>query len=104
MAETYPRDLIGYGRTPPHANWPGQARLALQIVLNYEEGGERSILHGDDESECYLQEVVGIPSLKGVRDIEVESVYEYGSNATESRSPFMPWRWRSNAIRKRRPL
>jgi len=81
MTESYPRDLIGYGRTPPFADWPGGARLALQIVVNYEEGGERNILHGDVESECYLQEVVGIPSLPGVRDIEVESVYEYGSRA-----------------------
>jgi putative urate catabolism protein len=81
MTESYPRDLIGYGRTPPFADWPGGARLALQIVVNYEEGGERNILHGDAESECYLQEVVGIPSLPGVRDIEVESVYEYGSRA-----------------------
>jgi len=78
---SYPRDLIGYGRNPPFADWPGGARLALQIVLNYEEGGERNILHGDNESECYLQEVVGIASLKGQRDIEVESVYEYGSRA-----------------------
>ncbi|PKU24494.1 allantoinase PuuE [Telmatospirillum siberiense] len=79
--DDYPRDLIGYGRTPPFADWPDGARLALQIVVNYEEGGERNILHGDVESECYLQEVVGIPSLPGVRDIEVESVYEYGSRA-----------------------
>lgn len=81
MTTGYPRDLIGYGRTPPFADWPDGARLALQIVVNYEEGGERNILHGDVESECYLQEVVGIPSLPGVRDIEVESVYEYGSRA-----------------------
>jgi putative urate catabolism protein len=81
MVESYPRDLIGYGPTPPFADWPGGARLALQIVVNYEEGGERNILHGDSESECYLQEVVGIPALQGVRDIEVESVYEYGSRA-----------------------
>lgn len=77
----YPRDLIGYGPTPPHADWPGGARLAVQIVLNYEEGGERCLLHGDSESECYLQEVVGSPPLPGERDIEVESVYEYGSRA-----------------------
>ncbi len=80
-SQSYPRDLIGYGRTPPFADWPDGARLALQIVVNYEEGGERNILHGDAESECYLQEVVGIPALRGVRDIEVESVYEYGSRA-----------------------
>jgi allantoinase len=80
-ATPYPRDMIGYGRNPPHARWPNEARVALQVVVNYEEGGERSILHGDDESECYLQEVVGGQPLKGVRDIEVESVYEYGSRA-----------------------
>ena len=55
----YPRDLVGYGRTPPDPKWPNRARLALQIVMNYEEGGERSILHGDAEAESFLQEVVG---------------------------------------------
>lgn len=75
----YPRDLIGYGRTPPQADWPGGARVALQIVLNYEEGGESSILHGDDHAEAYLQEVPGMPPLPGVRNIQVESMYEYGS-------------------------
>src|SRR6266540_1024813 len=78
---TYPRDLIGYGRTPPDPKWPGQARLALQIVVNYEEGGERSILHGDTESEAFLQEVVGAEPLRGVRNLQVESIYEYGSRA-----------------------
>ena len=76
---TYPRDLIGYGRRPPDPRWPGQARLALQIVLNYEEGGERAILHGDAESEAFLQEVVGMSPLPGVRNLQVESIYEYGS-------------------------
>jgi allantoinase len=76
---SYPRDLIGYGATPPDPKWPGGARLALQIVLNYEEGGERSILHGDAESEAFLQEVVGIAPLRGVRNLQVESIYEYGS-------------------------
>jgi allantoinase len=75
----YDRDLIGYGSTPPDPEWPGGARLALQIVLNYEEGGERSILHGDAESEAFLQEVVGMAPLQGVRNLQVESVYEYGS-------------------------
>jgi putative urate catabolism protein len=75
----YPRDLVGYGPTPPDPKWPGGARLALQIVMNYEEGGERSILHGDAESEAFLQEVVGMAPLKGVRNIQVESMYEYGS-------------------------
>jgi putative urate catabolism protein len=78
---TYDRDLIGYGPTPPHPRWPGGARLALSIVVNYEEGGERSILHGDLESEAFLQEVVGMQPLAGVRNMQVESVYEYGSRA-----------------------
>jgi len=75
----YSRDLIGYGRTPPHPHWPGGARLALQIVLNYEEGGENSILHGDAASEAFLQEVVGGHPIQGMRNMQVESVYEYGS-------------------------
>jgi allantoinase len=75
----YDRDLIGYGNTPPDPEWPGGARLALQIVLNYEEGGERSVLHGDAESEAFLQEVVGMAPLQGVRNLQVESMYEYGS-------------------------
>ena len=75
----YPRDLIGYGKKLPDPKWPGGARLALQIVMNYEEGGERSILHGDREAEAYLQEVVGLPALRGVRNLQVESMYEYGS-------------------------
>lgn len=78
---TYPRDLVGYGAKPPDPKWPGGARLALQIVMNYEEGGERSILHGDDSSEALLQEVIGAPSVKGARSMQVESIYEYGSRA-----------------------
>jgi len=73
------RDLVGYGATPPDPRWPGGARLALQIVLNYEEGGERSVLHGDAESEAFLQEVVGTSPLAGVRNLQFESIYEYGS-------------------------
>jgi allantoinase len=76
---TYPRDLVGYGPNPPDPRWPGQARLALQIVMNYEEGGERSILHGDDHAEGFLGEVVGAEPLAGVRNVQMESVYEYGS-------------------------
>ncbi len=76
---SYPRDLIGYGATAPDPKWPGGARLALQIVMNYEEGGERSILHGDDVAEAFLQEVVGMQPLKGVRNMQVESMYEYGT-------------------------
>src|SRR5215469_662632 len=77
----YPRDLIGYGANPPHPHWPDDARVALSFVLNYEEGGERSILHGDKTSEVYLHEVVGLAPRKGLRDEQVESVYEYGSRA-----------------------
>jgi chitin deacetylase len=77
----YPRDLIGYGATPPHPHWPGDAKVAVQIVLNYEEGGENSILHGDAGSEAYLTEVVGTPSWQGMRNHAVESQYEYGSRA-----------------------
>ena len=76
---SYPRDLVGYGQHPPDPKWPGGARLALQIVMNYEEGGERSILHGDGESEAFLQEVVSMQPLAGVRNLQVESMYEYGS-------------------------
>jgi len=76
---SYPRDLIGYGAKAPDPMWPGGARLALQIVMNYEEGGERSILHGDDFAEAFLQEVVGMQPLKGVRNMQVESIYEYGT-------------------------
>ena len=76
---SYPRDLIGHGAKAPDPKWPGGARLALQIVMNYEEGGERSILHGDDFAEAFLQEVVGMQPLKGVRNMQVESIYEYGT-------------------------
>lgn len=76
---SYPRDLIGYGANPPHPEWPGNAKIALQIVLNYEEGSEYSIPDGDDRSEIYLREVPGASMGKGMRDLQVESVYEYGS-------------------------
>ena len=59
MTSHYPRDLIGYGRTPPHANWPGKAKIAVQFVLNYEEGGENCVLHGDSGSEQFLSEIIG---------------------------------------------
>jgi chitin deacetylase len=77
----YPRDLRGYGPTPPDPAWPGRARIAVQFVVNYEEGGERSILHGDRESEVYLHEVVGLTPRRKRRDEQVESVYEYGTRA-----------------------
>ena len=79
MSNSYPRDLIGYGSTPPDANWPGSAQLALQFVINYEEGGENSILHGDTGSEAFLSEIVGAESWPGQRHPSMESIYEYGS-------------------------
>lgn len=75
------RDLVGYGANPPHPQWQGDAKIALQIVLNYEEGSEYSIPDGDDTSEIYLREVPGSSMAKGMRDLQVESVYEYGSRA-----------------------
>ncbi|MCC6467660.1 MAG: allantoinase PuuE [Alphaproteobacteria bacterium] len=81
MTMDYPRDMIGYGRNPPHPQWPGGARIALQIVLNYEEGGENAILHGDAASEAFLSEIVGAQPLAGVRHMNMESIYEYGSRA-----------------------
>jgi putative urate catabolism protein len=77
----YPRDLIGYGADPPHANWPDGARIAVQIVMNYEEGSEYSIPDGDESSELYLTEVPGATVGPHTRDLIVESVYEYGSRA-----------------------
>ncbi|MGL5943447.1 MAG: allantoinase PuuE [Waterburya sp.] len=76
---SYPRDLVGYGANPPHPRWQGNAKIALQMVLNYEEGSEYSIPDGDDTSETYLREVPGASMQKGMRDLQVESVYEYGS-------------------------
>ena len=72
---SYPRDLVGYGAHPPDPRWPGGARLAVQIVMNYEEGGEAAILHGDAHAETYLQEVVGAPAIQGARNLQVESIY-----------------------------
>lgn len=74
----YPRDLIGYGRTPPHPAWPGGARVALQFVLNYEEGGENCVLHGDPASEQFLSEIIGAAAYPE-RHLSMESIYEYGS-------------------------
>lgn len=81
MTDPYPRDLIGYGRRPPDPRWPGGARIAVQFVLNYEEGGEASVLHGDPASEAFLSETIGAAPLMGVRNVNMESVYEYGSRA-----------------------
>ncbi|MCO5184852.1 MAG: allantoinase PuuE [Anaerolineae bacterium] len=78
MAE---RDLVGYGGQPPHPHWPNDARVAVQFVLNIEEGAEQTILNGDDQSESYLHELPGRPPRTGERDLSVESMYEYGSRA-----------------------
>ena len=76
----YPRDLVGYGRNPPHAQWPGQARIAVQFVLNYEEGGENAVLHGDAGSEQFLSEMFNPPAFPD-RHLSMEGIYEYGSRA-----------------------
>jgi putative urate catabolism protein len=81
MPEAYPRDLVGYGRTPPDPKWPGGARLAVQFVLNYEEGAENSILHGDAASEAFLSEIIGARPWPGQRNMNMESLYEYGARA-----------------------
>lgn len=78
---TYPRDLRGYCGTPPDANWPGGARIALQVVINYEEGSENCVLHGDAASEAFLSEIVGAQPVTGMRHMNMESLYEYGSRA-----------------------
>lgn len=77
----YPRDMTGYGRDVPDADWPTGARIAVQFVINYEEGGENSILHGDAASEAFLSEVVGAEPWPGKRHLNMESIYEYGSRA-----------------------
>jgi putative urate catabolism protein len=77
---TYPRDVVGYGRSPPHPHWPGGARVAVQFVLNYEEGGERSVLHGDPHAETFLSDIIGAQPVQG-RHISMESLYDYGSRA-----------------------
>jgi putative urate catabolism protein len=77
----YPRDLVGYGRDPPDPRWPKGARVAVQFVLNYEEGGENSILHGDKASEAFLTDVLGAQPWPGQRHMNVESMFEYGTRA-----------------------
>jgi len=81
MNKDYSRNLIGYGANPPNPQWPGNARVAVSFVLNYEEGGERCLLHGDDESEAFLSEIPSAQPIKGERHISMESIYEYGSRA-----------------------
>jgi putative urate catabolism protein len=77
----YPRDMAGYGGTPPFADWPGRARIAINFVVNYEEGAENAILHGDLASEAFLSEIVNAQPIAGMRHISMESLYEYGSRA-----------------------
>ena len=78
MKKNYPREMVGYGKNLPEVVWPNKSRLALQIVLNYEEGAENSVLHGDKTSEIFLSEIIGAQPIKG-RHVNMESIYEYGS-------------------------
>jgi putative urate catabolism protein len=77
----YPRDLRGYGQQPPAADWPNSARTAVQFVINYEEGAENCVLHGDAASEAFLSEIVGAAAIEGQRHMSMESLYEYGARA-----------------------
>ncbi len=79
--DNYPRDLRGYGGQPPAANWPGGARVAVQFVINYEEGAENCVLHGDHASEAFLSEIVGARAYEDQRHMNMESLYEYGARA-----------------------
>jgi putative urate catabolism protein len=81
MTQSYPRDMVGYGAATPDPRWPGGARIAVQFVINYEEGAENCILHGDPASEAFLSEIVGARPLAGARNMNMESIYEYGSRA-----------------------
>jgi putative urate catabolism protein len=81
VTPNYPRDMIGYGRTTPQPQWPNGAQLAVQFVINYEEGGENCILHGDAASEAFLSEILGAEPWPGRRHMNMESIYEYGSRA-----------------------
>ncbi len=79
MQTPYPRDMSGYGQSPPNPQWPDSAAVAIQFVINYEEGGENCILHGDPSSEAFLSEIVGAEPWPGQRHMNMESIYEYGS-------------------------
>ncbi len=81
LSSPYPRDLSGYGRNPPDPRWPGGAKIAVQFVINYEEGGENCLLHGDKASEAFLSEIVGAAAWPGQRHMNMESIYEYGARA-----------------------
>src|SRR5687767_16026839 len=82
----YPRDMKGYGRNPPDPRWPGGAKVCVQFVVNYEEGGENNILHGDAASEAFLSEIVGAAPWPGQRHMNMESIYEYGYRACSWRA------------------
>ncbi len=97
MKNAYPRDMVGYGRHLPKVQWPKNARIAVQFVLNYEEGGENCVLHGDSQSESYLSEIVGTTARSNARDLNIESIYEYGSRAGF-------WRIRRLFTQKKVPL
>ncbi len=81
MSNDYPRDMVGYGANQPHPQWPDGSALAVQFVINYEEGGENCVLHGDTASEAFLSEIVGAQAWPGQRHMNMESIYEYGSRA-----------------------
>jgi len=81
MTDEYPRDLCGYGSRVPDVNWPGDARIAVQFVINYEEGAESCILHGDTASEAFLSEMIGAHPIENQRHMNMESLYEYGARA-----------------------
>jgi len=81
MSNDYPRDMVGYGANPPHPNWPNNSALAVQFAVNYEEGGENCVLHGDAASEAFLSEIVGAQAWPDQRHMNMESIYEYGSRA-----------------------
>ncbi len=91
----YPRDMIGYGANPPDPHWPGGAKIAVQIVINYEEGGENNVLHGDAASEAFLSEIVGAAAWPGQRHWNMESIYEYGARAGF---------WRLHRLLKKTPV
>jgi putative urate catabolism protein len=81
MTDEYPRDLRGYGSRIPDVSWPGDARIAVQFVINYEEGAENCVLHGDAASEAFLSEMIGAHPIENQRNMNMESLYEYGARA-----------------------
>lgn len=97
MTTPYPRDMVGYGRVPVDPKWPGGARVAVQIVMNYEEGGENAVLHGDPASEAFLSEMIGAVPWPGQRNLNMESIYEFGSRAGF-------WRIHREFARRKLPL